>query len=113
MVRDQPSAAGQAESDIGNFARTGQFEQTAISLGGLADLKTEIVLNAMRQERPDAIIMIARAAGLTWPTAKAILLLCARNCPHVALDLERSLAAFTRLRRETAKQVIQFYRARG
>jgi len=106
-------AAGRlGELDLEEFARMNWRWETAIALSLMAGLKTETVLAAMHQERPEVILIIARAAGLTWRTAKAILLLCTRERPLSPLKLEQSLASFTRLKPETAKRVVQFYRAR-
>jgi uncharacterized protein (DUF2336 family) len=106
-------AAGRlAEADIEAFARAGKFEETTVALAILCPLPIDAVERAMVQERPETILIIAKAIGLSWPTAKAILLLRAGKggmSPHA---LDQCMADFARLKRETAKQVIAFQHKR-
>lgn len=97
-----------AETDIEAFARAGKFEETTVALAILCALPIDAVERAMVQERPETILIIAKAIGLSWLTAKAILLLRAGKrgmSPHA---LEQCMADFARLKRETAQQVIAF-----
>jgi hypothetical protein len=53
-----------------------------------------------------------KAIGLSWPTAKAVLLLCTGKHGLSANALEQRRAVFNRLNRTTAQQVVEFQRKR-
>jgi hypothetical protein len=55
---------------------------------------------------------MAKAAGLSWETIKAILLLQARIKNGSTRTFDQDFETFMRLKMETAKKAIQFYRLR-
>jgi len=55
---------------------------------------------------------VAKAAGMSWPTAMAILQLRAGKGGMSAAGLQKCLAVFSRLKRETAQEVVAFQRKR-
>jgi hypothetical protein len=102
---------GEAEVEI--FARAGKFEETAVALAIMSALPIEVVERAMAQDREEAILIIVKAAGLAWPAAKAVLLLCMEGRGGVATQtLEQCRTTFGRLKRETAQKVVAFQSAR-
>ena len=106
-------ASGQlGESNVEEFARTGKFEETAAALSVLGALPIEVVERAMVQDRLETVLIVAKAIGLSWPTAKAVLLLCAGRQGLSALALEENRATFNKLKRETAIKVIEFQQKR-
>jgi uncharacterized protein (DUF2336 family) len=100
------------EGEIEGFARAGKFEETTVALALLCGLPVSAIEHAMVQDRPETVLIIARASGLSWLTAKAILLLRSGKGGMSAHSLEQCMADFTRLKRETAQQVVEFQRAR-
>ena len=85
---------------------------TTAALAILSDLPIEIVERAMVQEDVGTSLIIMKAVGFSWPTAKAVLLLRAGKrgiAPHA---LEQHMADFTRLKSETARRVTKFQRNR-
>jgi uncharacterized protein (DUF2336 family) len=100
------------ESVLENFALGGRFDETAVALSILCDLPIGAVERAMVNERPELVLLLARAIGLSWPTAKAILLLRAGDAGMSPPQREQSLAAFSKLRPETAAKALQFLRLR-
>lgn len=100
------------ERAVEAFARGGQFEETVASLAVLCDLPINVVERAMMQNRAELALIFAKAIGLSWRTAKAILLLRAGHggiSPH---DIERGVVTFEHLKRATAQQVVRFQRTR-
>ena len=63
-------------------------------------------------EPVDALLIAAKSADLTWPTAKCLLLLRAAGHP-APQDIEDARMSFVRLKPETAKQGIKFYKLRA
>ena len=94
------------------FARDKRFDETAIALSIMGDLPTGLVERAIVSERPEQILVLAKAIGLTWETAREILLLKDESAGRSAHDLDDCAATFARLQRSTAKQAIDFYRLR-
>jgi uncharacterized protein (DUF2336 family) len=99
-----------SEADIAAFAQAGKFEETATAIAALCGLPFDIVERAMVQDRTDTILIVAKAGGLSWPTAKCLLALCdgkAALSPHA---LGEHQAMFNRIKRATAQQIIAFLR---
>jgi len=107
-------AAGKlGEADVEAFAKAGQFEETTVALGLLCDLPVDAVERAMIQDRAETILILTRAAGLTWRSAKAVLLLRAGKGGMSAHELEQSLASYARLKLKTAQEIVRFQRKRA
>jgi uncharacterized protein (DUF2336 family) len=106
-------AAGRLnEGEVESFAKTGKFEETTAALAILCDLPIEMVERAMVQERPETMLIIAKAIGMSWPTVKQILKLRVGERGIGSHELEQCLGTFTRLKSATAKQVMDFQRKR-
>jgi hypothetical protein len=56
--------------------------------------------------------VIAKAAGCSWATVKALLLMTAADRRMSKKDLDRARQNFERLEPRTAKRVLEFYDAR-
>ena len=112
LIDELRTAGRLAESDIANFAKAGQFEETTAALAALCRLPIETVERAMVQDRAETVLIIAKAIGISWPTVKSILRLRGGSqgiSPH---QLEQCLGTFSRLKPATARQVIDFQRKR-
>ena len=100
------------EKDVEAFARGEKFEMTIAALAILCDLPIEVIERAMVQEDVGTTLIVTKAIGFSWATAKAILLLRAGKRGIAPHELEQYAADFARLKRETAQQVIKFQRDR-
>jgi hypothetical protein len=58
------------------------------------------------------VLLIARAAGFSWPTTRLLLRLKSPGGEVTPRSLEEAQANFARLRAETAIKAINFYRLR-
>ena len=114
-ARDRVRSLGDAgkldETALLGFASSGKFAEAALALSVISDLPVGLVERALVEERSEQILVLTKAAGLTWKTTKAILLLQAR-AERSAGDLDRLLETFLRLKPETAMKAVQFYRLR-
>ena len=99
------------EGAVQEFAECGQFEETAVALATLLRLPIDSVGRLLADDTSDAVLIAAKAAGLSWTAAKELVLLrnAGRSSPQ---DIENARLTFNRLKTETAKQGIQFYKAR-
>jgi uncharacterized protein (DUF2336 family) len=108
MIESLRAAGRLGESDVEAFARAGKFEETTVALATLCSMPIDAVERAMVHERPESILIIAKAAGFSWLTAKAVLLLRMGKRGMSPQSLEQCMADFGRLKRETAQQVLAY-----
>jgi uncharacterized protein (DUF2336 family) len=106
------ASRGLSEADVETFAQTGKFEETAVVLANLSALPIDLVERAMVQEREETILLVMKAIGLSWSTAKTVLLLCAGEGGLSSNALEERRLLFNRLKQSTAQQVVEFQRKR-
>jgi uncharacterized protein (DUF2336 family) len=94
------------------IAKIGRFEEIATALAHLCELPLEFVVQAMKQERADMILIIAKAVALSWSTVKAILCARAGSRPASGGEIARCLASYERLKVPTAQEIVRFHRMR-
>jgi len=100
------------DSDVAAFAQAGRFEETALALATLCALPLDVIERVMVQDLEETILIIAKAIGLSWSTVKPVLRLCAGKNGISEQSLGRCLAVFSKLKQETAQQVVDFQRKR-
>ncbi len=100
------------EAEIYQYARDRKFEETAISLSLLCDTPIDVVERALLDPGAEIVLILAKVAGLSAATTKAILLLRAADRGMSAKDLDQALASFNRLQPDTAWRVLSFFRTR-
>ncbi len=100
------------EEDVYQYARDRKFEETAIALSILCDTPIDVVERALLDPSVEIVLILARVAGLSSTTTKAVLLLRAAERGMAANDLERALVSFDRLQPQTARRVLSFLRTR-
>ncbi len=100
------------EQEVHGFARERKFEETTIALSLLCGVEIDVVERALLDPGHDLSLILARLAGFSSTTAKAILLLKSTDRGMSAQDLDQALASYTRLQVGTARRVLGFYRTR-
>jgi uncharacterized protein (DUF2336 family) len=100
------------ESEIYQYARDRKFEETAIALSIMCDTPIDVVERSLLDPGAEIVLILAKVAGLSATTTKAILLLRAADRGMSAKDLDMALASFNRLQHDTAKRVLSFFRTR-
>jgi uncharacterized protein (DUF2336 family) len=100
------------EAEIYHYARERKFEETAIALSILCDTPIDVVERALLDPGAEIVLILAKVAGLSSTTTKAILLLRAADRGMSANDLEQALSSFHRLQPDTARRVLGFFRTR-
>jgi uncharacterized protein (DUF2336 family) len=100
------------DKKIEAIAKLGRFEEIVAMLAVLGELRLEFVERAMKQERAEMILIIAKAIALPWLTVKAIL--CARTESGVISggEIAKCLASYERLKATTAQEIVRFHRLR-
>jgi uncharacterized protein (DUF2336 family) len=99
---------------VQEYAARGKFEETVVALATLCHAPFELVENVMndRGGDNDLVLILAKAAGLSWRTARRICILRRGPgglAPHAE---EAARQNFDRLRLATAQRVVRFYNER-
>jgi uncharacterized protein (DUF2336 family) len=100
------------ETEIYQYARDRKFEETAIALSIMCDTPIDVVERALLDPGAEIILILAKVAGMSSTTTKAILLLRAADRGMSAKDLDQALSSFNRLQPDTARRVLSFFRTR-
>jgi uncharacterized protein (DUF2336 family) len=100
------------EAHVHAPAREQDFERTVVALALYGRFPVDLVERALVDDDPDLILILAKAAGCTRTTAKAILQLPAANRGLSPQDVEDALGRFDRLRPATAQRLVKFYEKR-
>jgi uncharacterized protein (DUF2336 family) len=100
------------EEDVQAAARGQDFERTVMALSMLAGCRIEIAERAVLDENPGTVQVVAKAAGCSWTTVKALLLMPAANRRLSKIDLDRACENFERLEMQTARRVLEFHEKR-
>lgn len=99
---------------VHELAATGRFEETVAALATLGGVPHALV-GAIMQDRMgdnDFLLLLAKAAGLSWPTTKQICLLRRGDMGLPPQTAEAARRSFDRLQPLTAQRVVRFYNER-
>ena len=66
----------------------------------------------MGGDRPDPILILCKAAGYSWPTARGIIVVASQRQGHVEPALEAAFVNFEKLSSSTAQRVVRFWQVR-
>jgi hypothetical protein len=100
------------EAKVHAAARGQDFEQAVLALSALAHCPIEVVERAVLNENPGAIQVVAKAAGCSWATVKALLAMRVAKRTMTGADFDHARESFERLKVRTARRVLEFYQAR-
>jgi uncharacterized protein (DUF2336 family) len=95
-----------------SFSESKKFVETTIALAYLCNVSTDVVEQALSQDQLDMILVLAKAAKLSWATTKMLLSFPGRQRRISSGEIEQCLASFERLNFATAQHIIEFYRMR-
>jgi uncharacterized protein (DUF2336 family) len=101
------------DAAVAAFAEAGKFEETTVALAVLCDLPIEQVELAMAGDRPETVLILAKAIGVSWPTVKKILAMRNEGRGISERELDHCLGTFSRLKPMTARQIMEFQRKRA
>jgi len=96
---------------ICEFARLQRFEEVVVALSLLCDLPVDVVERALLDDQGEMIMIVTRAANLSWATTRVLLSAC--HGIHSEQGMEQALKNFSQISVNTARQVLAFYRARS
>ena len=96
------------EQRLCGFAELGKFDETTAALSLLTELPVGAIERALVHDTGDQLLVLAKSINLSWKTTRAILAVRSGAGGEFPEYFER----FNRLRPETARAAIQFYRLR-
>ena len=96
------------EAKLLEFADAGRRKETIAAIALLCDVPIEVARRLLTDDQPDAALILCQAAGLSWPSACAILAACndgrADKFANPFTDVHRLTPA-------TAESIVGFWRA--
>lgn len=105
--------AGQMnEAALAGFCSDGKYEEAVVGLAALAKVPVNVVDRLMGGDRPDPVLILCKAAGLGWPTVKAIFLVSPDQKGTSSQGLDEAFANYGRLSTSTAQRVVRFWQVR-
>lgn len=105
--------AGQMnEAVLAAFCGDGKYEESVVGLAALAKVPISVADRLMSGDRPDPVLILCKAAGLSWPTVKGIFQVHpnGKNIAHHGLS--EAFADYGRLSTSTARRVVRFWQIR-
>ncbi len=93
-----------------SFAAAGKFDEANASIAALANVPMAIAENMMIESRAEGVMILAKVAGLSWPTVKQIIHMRDELSGGEPTDIMACKDTYERLRPSTAQQVLRFHR---
>lgn len=100
------------EPELVAYAQERKYEETVAAISILCGVPIEAADRLMGGDRPDPILILCKAAGYGWTTARAIIMSrpSAKGTSSMALDA--AFENFERLSAGTAQRVVRFWQVR-
>jgi uncharacterized protein (DUF2336 family) len=98
------------EHQVEAFAAAGKFDEANAAIAALANVSLSIAENMMVETRAEGVMILAKVAGMSWTTVKAIINMRDYLSGSDRTDLQSSKDTYERLRPSTAQQVLRFHR---
>jgi hypothetical protein len=106
------SASGLSEATLAGFCRESKFEEAVVTLAALAKVQIEIVDRLMESDRFDPVLILCKAANLSWPAVKTLIMLRTSGNGMSGSELDDAYANYGRLSASTAQRVVRFWQVR-
>ncbi len=101
------------EAGLVGFAQDRKFEETVAALSLLCGVPIEAADRLVAGDRPDPILILCRAAGYSWQTARAIIMSRPSAKGTSSQSLDAAFANFEKLSPTTAQRVVRFWQVRS
>jgi uncharacterized protein (DUF2336 family) len=98
------------EYEIVRFAAAGKFDETNAALACLANAPVTLAETMMVESRTEGVMILAKVAGLSWPTVQTIIEMRAQLSGMPAGNALENQSTYERLRVSTAQQVLRFHK---
>ena len=112
MVVELDKAGKLAEADLAEFAKDKKYEETVAAISALCGVPIETADRLMNGDRPDPILILCKAAGFGWQTARAIILARPNGKGTSNQSLDAAYSNFEKLSAPTAQRVVRFWQVK-
>jgi uncharacterized protein (DUF2336 family) len=112
LVAAKHEAGTLVEADLLEYALTKKCEELVIALALLCSVSVDIIDRLLDLDRPDAMLIACRSAGLEWSTAREIIRLQARDQEISEAGFRRARENFNNLTKSSADRILQFWQGR-
>jgi Uncharacterised protein conserved in bacteria (DUF2336) len=97
------------EANVHAPAHAQEFTRTVIALSKLGRFSVDLAERALLDKGEDMILILAKAAGCSWITAKELLLMYAAERNPQPDEMTRTFERYNKLTQEAARQIVDFY----
>jgi uncharacterized protein (DUF2336 family) len=97
------------EAALAAFAGDGKYEETVVALATLSRVPIGVADRLMAGEQPDPVLILCKAAGLSWPTVRAVITLRADGRSLSSLGIDAAFVNYERLSASTAQRVVRYW----
>jgi uncharacterized protein (DUF2336 family) len=98
------------ERQVEAFAEDRKFDEANAAIAALANVPLSTAENMMVEARAEGVMILAKVAGMSWTTVKAIINMRDQLSGSGPTDLHNTKDTYERLRPSTAQQVLRFHR---
>jgi uncharacterized protein (DUF2336 family) len=102
-----------SEAALLEFARANKFEEAVSALAMRCSAPIDIIDRLMHGARIDALLIPCKAAGLAWPTTRAIIRLNSAHSITSDDDFEIAKQDFQKLSIAAAQRIMRFWQVRS
>jgi uncharacterized protein (DUF2336 family) len=100
------------EASVHGPAHAQDFEKTVVALARLGVFPVDLVERALLDEGEDMLLLLAKAAGCSWTTAREMLVMFAANRNLQPDDITVAFERYRKLSQQTARNIVTFYEKR-
>ena len=97
VVQSLSASGGLNDATVRSLAENAKIEETVIAVAQLCDVPDLIVEQAFIENQTETILIFAKAAGLSWLTARALLKLHDQRQGSSSAPINKTMASFERL----------------
>ena len=105
-------AGGLNQDALVGFCRDEKREEVVVGLAALAKVRIEVADRSMEGDRLDPVLILCKAANLSWSAVKAVIQLRSAGRGIAASDLAAANLNYGRLSASTAQRVVRFWQVR-
>jgi uncharacterized protein (DUF2336 family) len=98
------------EQQVEQFAEAKKFDEANAAIAAMANVPVTVAETMMVETRAEGVMILAKVAGLSWTTVKAIINMRDDLSGGEPTDLQACKGTYERLRPSTAQQVLRFHR---
>jgi uncharacterized protein (DUF2336 family) len=98
------------ESQVAAFADASKFDEANAAIAALANVPLSIAEDMMVETHCEGVMILAKVAGFSWSTVRAIINMRDDLSGIKPTDLAACKTTYERLRPTTAQQVLRFHR---